>query len=294
MHFRNLAFLTLALVVLIFASCKKDDDGNNNQTQGVCDTPTNLNVQNVTSTDALLTWMASAGATSYIVEYGISGFTQGNGTTRTSVDTFLQLSNLTPDTDYEFYVAQICGNNNPADTSGFAGPMDFITLSPPCDSTGTPFQILADELVNNQSYTDDVWMDLETHEYTFELSQNGYICAIGYQSQNGYTGSYGIEISDANTVIYTGTHTFSGTATQFITINPVLINAGDTYTIRRTILTPVSPVDVLGRGLRIPGNNVPYPVSYGYLTITASSFYGGGGPVNDIVIPYIDFSFIVQ
>ena len=37
------------------------------------------------------------------------------------------------------------------------------------------------------------------------------------------------------------------------------------------------------------GSAVPFPVTDGNMTILSSTFYGAGGPVNNNVIPYIDF-----
>jgi hypothetical protein len=160
-----------------------------------------------------------------------------------------------------------------------------------CNTVGTPLQLLATSLMSSTStvYTDDVWMDLDTHEYTFTLTTNKTICSLGYQNQGGYTGQYLMEIRQGSTVLYSGNHSFVSTSTVFVPITPVALTAGIQYKISRTLLSGTNMSHQLGRGIRVASGSVPFPVNNGNMTVISSNFYGSGGPVPNAVIPFIDF-----
>jgi hypothetical protein len=84
--------------------------------------PTALNATNVTYFNATLGWTAMGSETSWEVEYGPAGFTPGTGTVVTTSTNPLNITGLTEDTDYEFYVAAGC-----APGSAAAGPFTFST-----------------------------------------------------------------------------------------------------------------------------------------------------------------------
>ncbi|MDX1446893.1 T9SS type A sorting domain-containing protein, partial [Lishizhenia sp.] len=67
-------------------------------------------------------------ASSYEVEYGLSGFTPGNGTTTVVTGDSLELNALTGNTDYDVYVRAICSTT---DTSVAYGPVTTTTLCGP-------------------------------------------------------------------------------------------------------------------------------------------------------------------
>jgi hypothetical protein len=168
-----------------------------------------------------------------------------------------------------------------------------------CDTTVPSLfqQLISNTIANNPSiqYIDDVWMDLDTHQYNFTVSSPESICAIGYQSQGGFMGQYGIEILDItnSNVLYSNQHSFSATTTDYVQLpNPIPLVVGNEYAILRTVLNRQDLDDQLGRGLRIQGSPpIPYPLTEGSLTIVSSTFFGSGGPVNNIVVPYIDLVF---
>ncbi len=55
----------------------------------------------------------------YVVEYGLSGFTLGNGTKlqTSSASNYLSINNLQPSTTYDFYVKAVCYAGTPNDAS---------------------------------------------------------------------------------------------------------------------------------------------------------------------------------
>jgi len=94
-----------------------------------CIPPGALTVSNITNTSVDLSWIEVGTATTWNIEYGVSGFTPGSGTMLTNVtNNPYTISGLTAETDYDYYVQSVCG---PADTSSWAGPSLFSTLSDP-------------------------------------------------------------------------------------------------------------------------------------------------------------------
>lgn len=89
-----------------------------------CFEPTGLQTSAITSTSALATWQSDASA-SYVIEYGLDGFLPGTGTSMATSDTFLMLSSLMSQTDYDVYVRGVC---SPGDSSTQDGPASFTTL----------------------------------------------------------------------------------------------------------------------------------------------------------------------
>ena len=96
-----------------------------------CLDPYGLMAGNGTSSSIDVSWTGGPNATSYTIEYGITGFTQGSGSTTTSSTNSATVTGLTSYTVYDFYVQADCGTNG---TSSWAGP---VTLST-CPS-GAPF-----------------------------------------------------------------------------------------------------------------------------------------------------------
>jgi hypothetical protein len=102
-----------------------------------CLAPTTLSSANVLTTSADLAWMETGTATLWDIEYGITGFTQGAGTTITGTGTNpYSLSGLSSSTTYDFYVRADCGAGS---LSAWSGPFSFTTAfaCPPNAVCGT-------------------------------------------------------------------------------------------------------------------------------------------------------------
>ena len=74
-----------------------------------CPHPLHLVVDAVTSETATFHWTETGSASAWSVEYGLAGFTPGEGTVETATDTFLTLYGLNPNTGYDLYVRADCG-----------------------------------------------------------------------------------------------------------------------------------------------------------------------------------------
>ncbi|MCQ2283500.1 MAG: fibronectin type III domain-containing protein [Bacteroidales bacterium] len=80
-----------------------------------CVMPNNIEVANVTTNSADLTWEAGNTETAWQIEYGMAGFEQGTGTVVNANTPAYTLSNLTPSTTYDFYLRSICGGGDNSD-----------------------------------------------------------------------------------------------------------------------------------------------------------------------------------
>ncbi len=98
-----------------------------------CPRPTSLSSTPLSPSSASLNWVESGSATTWIVEYGASGFAQGSGTRDTVTSNPYTLTGLMANTTYDWYVQSACGLN---DSSAFQGPGSFTT---PCNAIAAPF-----------------------------------------------------------------------------------------------------------------------------------------------------------
>nr|WP_299206659.1 fibronectin type III domain-containing protein [uncultured Brumimicrobium sp.] len=102
-------------------------------TPPTCPAPTDLAITNLTTTSADLGWTNGGSETAWNVEYGAAGFTPGSGTPVSTTTNPHNLTGLTEETAYEFYVQADCGGT---DQSTWAGPFAFTT---PCNPYSIPY-----------------------------------------------------------------------------------------------------------------------------------------------------------
>lgn len=96
-----------------------------------CLAVTALSSANITSTAFDLSWTENGGAMAWNIEYGTSGFTPTGTPTITGATNPQNISSLTPNTSYDFYVQADCAGSG---TSTWTGP---FTVTTPC-GTYTP------------------------------------------------------------------------------------------------------------------------------------------------------------
>jgi len=89
-----------------------------------CPDPRNLETSEVSPTTAILEWTETGSATDWIIEYGQNGFTLGTGTIVQTTSNPYQLTGLTANTDYQWYVRSFCAVG---DSSNYVGPEAFST-----------------------------------------------------------------------------------------------------------------------------------------------------------------------
>lgn len=81
-----------------------------------CTAPTNVAAINVMPTFADITW-ESDNAANWDVEYGVTGFTHGNGTIISTTTQSCNLPSLTPNTSYDVYVRSFCNDGEQSNWS---------------------------------------------------------------------------------------------------------------------------------------------------------------------------------
>ena len=142
-----------------------------------CIAPNALNVSGITSSTANLNWTENGTATVWNVEFGLSGFTLGSGTTNTGVLNGHTITGLTPNTNYQFYVQSDCGSSQ----SSWSGPYAFRTG---CVAFAVPFT----ETFNSDSTTEACWtvLNVNADADTWLLNTTGYAYE-GDQSASIYT-----------------------------------------------------------------------------------------------------------
>lgn len=97
---------------------------------GACaNSPTLVAVDSITATNAKIDWVPGSGNSSFWLEYGLAGFSQGTGTIVSGILAASQppvyLTNLTLNTDYEFYLGEVCSNGT--DSVSYTNPHTFKT-----------------------------------------------------------------------------------------------------------------------------------------------------------------------
>ncbi len=101
------------------------------QTIPVCSEPINVMIDHFSENSAAISWQAQDGATAYKIEYGSSGFAIGSGTVLQVSGTSAVLQNLSPQTQYDYYIQSICDA-----PSLNIGPYSFKTT---CTATSVPW-----------------------------------------------------------------------------------------------------------------------------------------------------------
>lgn len=126
-----------------------------------CPAPSNLGIDPSTLTinSVDLVWTPGGNASNWIVEYGTTGFAPntGAGTVVIANNDTLNISSLSPGTEYDYYVIDSCGIG---DVSTISGPFSFVTAFTTnylddFNANGTPFAWLEADgrLTSNTVFT---------------------------------------------------------------------------------------------------------------------------------------------
>ena len=148
----------------------------------ICPNVNNLWVENVDTNSAVIEWIRPYIATYYNVEYGIEGFARGTGTIVDSIDennTTMMLSDLLPNTNYEFYIQAYCSAN---DTLSNWRKVSFHTLNPidfmcpAVENLDTMYVFDTRAKVSWNTITNNIeHCEMEWGESGFEQGQGNYV-----------------------------------------------------------------------------------------------------------------------
>jgi protein associated with RNAse G/E len=141
-----------------------------------CPPPSSLGVANAQYFYADVIWN-SGGATSWNVEYGVSGFGLGSGTAQVvSNAAATTLTGLQHSTTYDFYVQDSCGA---ADVSSWVGPFSFTTLDicPDIDSVKL-------NAVTGNSASFDIYSGGNGTDWDIQWGPTGFAQGLGILTQS--------------------------------------------------------------------------------------------------------------
>ncbi len=140
---------------------------------------------NLTFNSAELSW-TSGGASTWDIEFGASGFTQGNGTSILGVTSNpYTLNGLQPATAYDFYVRDNCGSLG---TSVWVGPFTFTTsVAPACPAP-------SNLTLNNVgfSHAEISWTTGGSNLWNVEYGPVGYTPGTGTKIDSVFSNPYSI------------------------------------------------------------------------------------------------------
>jgi cleaved adhesin domain-containing protein len=123
----------------------------------LCPDPSAQTTKNIIGNSANLVWSENGTATSWQIEWGPNGFSQGNGTVETVASNPYNLAGLSATTSYDWYVRADCGGGN---YGTWVGPCTFTT---PCVSV-TAFPWIED--FDAIAGTPDCWTNNSIPNYT--------------------------------------------------------------------------------------------------------------------------------
>ncbi|MCQ2278564.1 MAG: fibronectin type III domain-containing protein, partial [Bacteroidales bacterium] len=101
-----------------------------------CVKPKFVTFSDITLNDVTVHWFDTIGA-AWTVEYGVAGFTPGNGTVVNASADSIQLTGLTPGTRYAVYVTPTCDNTLTSDVAYFATSCAVVTAVPFAENFNT-------------------------------------------------------------------------------------------------------------------------------------------------------------
>ena len=160
-----------------------------------CLPPADLVMTNSTSNSADFSWTEDSAVTTWNIEYGIEGFTQGTGTTDSATTAAYSLTGVDSNTNYDFYIQSNCGDS----TSNWVGPLVFTT-SPGCGDTLFDSGGATGNYANNDLITITIFPDTAGDLVTFTF--------ISFDTENNYDF---LTVYDGPDVSSTEVGSFSGT-----------------------------------------------------------------------------------
>ena len=102
---RTNIFLVSIICFTLLINCKTDDVIE--EAEEVCPRNVDIGLEGLSANSATIKWLETQGfASNY--EYGEKGFTLGTGTKGNTSDENVELKDLKPNTEYDFYLQSIC------------------------------------------------------------------------------------------------------------------------------------------------------------------------------------------
>ncbi|MFB6258341.1 MAG: T9SS type A sorting domain-containing protein [Flavobacteriales bacterium] len=181
-----------------------------------CFDPSNLEVVEVNANSAYLTWDSPSPNGTWQIEFGPTGFSPGNGDTISSNNDTTAIGPLAADTEYDFYVRELCVNG---DSTDWIGPVSFKTR---CNTQLLPQDVTMESFSENLNATGyDCWIPDPTNTTG----------AYRWNTNSGATGSFGTGPDNDHTLgtnsgIYAYTEASSGGAGDVATLASSQLDMG--------------------------------------------------------------------
>lgn len=123
---------------------------------------------NATGTDVYLNWVSSSSAAGANVTWGSPGFSPGMGQgTISTPDTFAVVSNLSPNTVYEFYIQDSC---SATDEAVWVGPFSVLTGCPSLTPVTLPLVDGFELYTSGPSFSGTTNLCNSSHSWRFDAS----------------------------------------------------------------------------------------------------------------------------
>ena len=207
------------------------------ETIPACPPVTDITLSSSDTNMLTVTWTENGTSNSWIVEYGVSGFTPGTGTTDTAASLQYVITGLSPETYYDIYVMPVCPEGSSATRSAtFRTSNRYI---------GLPFSCNFESTAQNA-----LWV--------LENSSNTNKWCIGTAASNG--GSHSLYVSDDNGT--SNSYTVSSSTLDYAYVDVMIPAAGDyayafdwrcqgegNYDFLRVALVPLSETLTAGTAL---------------------------------------------
>ena len=140
------------------------------------------------STMLTLTWVDTGTATSWQIEYGLSGFTPGTGTLVTATAVPFNITGLTPATHYDVYVTPVCPQGN-----ALTRMATFLTAN---RSVELPFFCDFEDTIQNALWS--LENGANSNKWCIGTATNyGGINSLYVTGDNGVSNSYTVGAADA-------------------------------------------------------------------------------------------------
>ncbi len=257
-----------------------------------CPPPTGLSVLSVGAATATITYVPSAGNTSYTVEWGPCGYTPGTGATMTTTNDTVTVTGLFSNTCYDFYVTANCGTS--AGVSS-VGPANATTL---CQAATIPY---ADDFQNWSTTSPLPCWDIDGGTQTVLLHTDG----TGNNSMRWYfwswtAGNTGIAtsrpvyISSAATVSFDWSHS-NQYYTSYNDMMTLRVREENSSTWDTIVYLNGQSFGTSGSATTSPGS---YATEYHYLDTSyvghnvIFEFYGQSGWGPDVFIDNFNVDFV--
>ncbi len=135
-------------------------------TDGICEVVANIYADEINNTSAVISWGVTDFQSQFNIEFGLSGFSQGEGTMlNNSVNSEITLSSLLPNTEYDIYVQANC--NVFGSLSDWSEKFTFTTLQ---DSTSDDYSVFVLEDIETEPLFTEMLISIEA------VNPTNFIC----------------------------------------------------------------------------------------------------------------------